>query len=554
MMLRRNDGDARRAPRREGSERMAGLRSRTRQIALRALFAALASSVVALSASAAEFDLSKATIADINAAFDAGSLTSEKLVSLYLARIEAYDKKGPAINSIINLNPRALEEARALDEERATKGPRGPMHGMVVLAKDVFDTKDMPTTGGWKPMAASQPDRDAFVIEKLREAGAIILGKLNLADWYGRAPNGGSTLIGHTVSPYNPTKYSGGSSSGTGVAMAAWFSTVGLGSDTGGSTVIPSALNNLVGFSTTHGLISRKGMMWSSPTQDNPGLMARSVYDNAVTLDIVAGFDPADLATQRMFGKLPTASYTSFIDKDGLRGARVGVLREMIRPGEDHAEGRALFERELAAIKAAGAVVIDPVLTGLDLPVTQLDASTSSFERAFAVRQYLAGLPSNAPFTTLEQMLATGELSESSVSSAKIPALERHPEFLARRKHQDTLRAALVHLMDRYQLDALVLPYRTVVATTLGNVPMARTPAARRANANNSLHAYTGLPTIIMPGGFFESDGMPFAVQFLGREFSEPTLIKLASGYEAVAPHRRAPKSTPPLKGEIFSY
>lgn len=554
MMLRRNDGDARRAPRREGSERMAGLRSRTRQIALRALFAALASSVVALSASAAEFDLSKATIADINAAFDAGSLTSEKLVSLYLARIEAYDKKGPAINSIINLNPRALEEARALDEERATKGPRGPMHGMVVLAKDVFDTKDMPTTGGWKPLAASQPDRDAFVIEKLREAGAIILGKLNLADWYGRAPNGGSTLIGHTVSPYNPTKYSGGSSSGTGVAMAAWFSTVGLGSDTGGSTVIPSALNNLVGFSTTHGLISRKGMMWSSPTQDNPGLMARSVYDNAVTLDIVAGFDPADLATQRMFGKLPTASYTSFIDKDGLRGARVGVLREMIRPGEDHAEGRALFERELAAIKAAGAVVIDPVLTGLDLPVTQLDASTSSFERAFAVRQYLAGLPSNAPFTTLEQMLATGELSESSVSSAKIPALERHPEFLARRKHQDTLRAALVGLMDRYQLDALVLPYRTVVATTLGNVPMARTPVARRANANNSLHAYTGLPTIIMPGGFFESDGMPFAVQFLGREFSEPTLIKLASGYEAVAPHRRSPKSTPPLKGEIFSY
>src|SRR5512138_17161 len=429
MMLRMNDRESRRASRCVGSERMAALRSRARNFALGTLFGALVSSVVATPAVAAEFDLSKATIADINAAFDAGSLTSEKLVSLYLARIEAYDKKGPAINSIINLNPRALEEARALDEERATKGPRGPMHGMVVLAKDVFDTKDMPTTGGWKPMAASQPDRDAFVIEKLRDAGAIILGKLNLADWYGRAPNGGSTLIGHTVSPYNPTKYSGGSSSGTGVAMAAWFSTIGLGSDTGVSTVIPTSLNKLVGFSTTHGLISRKGMMWSSPTQDNPGLMARSVYDNAATLDVVAGFDPTDLATQRTFGKLPNASNTSFIDPDGLRGARIGVLREMIRPGEDHAEGRALFERELAAIKAAGAVVVDPVLTGLDLPVTQLDASTSSFERAFAVRQYLAGLPSNAPFTTLEQMLATGELSESSVNSAKIPALERHPEF-----------------------------------------------------------------------------------------------------------------------------
>ena len=541
MLLRLIDREAPRVSRRAGQMSIA-------------LFASLAAWAASAPATAKEFDLSKATIADINAAFAAGSLTSEKLVSLYLARIEAYDKQGPAINSIINLNPRAIEEARALDAERAKKGPRGPMHGMVVLAKDVFDTKDMPTTGGWKPMATSQPDRDAFVIEKLRDAGAIILGKLNLADWYGRAPNGGSTLIGHTVSPYNPTKYSGGSSSGTGVAMAAWFSTVGLGSDTGGSTVIPSALNNLVGFSTTHGLISRKGMMWSSPTQDNPGLMARSVYDNAATLDVVAGFDPADLATQRTFGKLPQASYTSFIDRDGLRGARVGVLREMIRAGEDHAEGRALFERELAGIAKAGAVVVDPVLTGLDLPVTQLDASTSSFERAFAVRQYLAGLPSNAPFTTLEQMLATGELSDSSVNSAKIPALERHPEFLARRKHQDALRSALVGLMDRYQLDALVLPYRTVVATTLGNVPMARSSSARRANANNSLHAYTGLPTIIMPGGFFESDGMPFAVQFLGREFSEPTLIKLASGYEAVAPHRRAPKSTPPLKGEVFSY
>ena len=541
MLLRLIDREAPRVSRRAGQMSIA-------------LFASLAAWAASAPATAKEFDLSKATIADINAAFAAGSLTSEKLVSLYLARIEAYDKQGPAINSIINLNPRAIEQARALDAERAKKGPRGPMHGMVVLAKDVFDTRDMPTTGGWKPMATSQPDRDAFVIEKLRDAGAIILGKLNLADWYGRAPNGGSTLIGHTVSPYNPTKYSGGSSSGTGVAMAAWFSTVGLGSDTGGSTVIPSALNNLVGFSTTHGLISRKGMMWSSPTQDNPGLMARSVYDNAAMLDVVAGFDPADLATQRTFGKLPQASYTSFIDRDGLRGARVGVLREMIRAGEDHAEGRALFERELAGIAKAGAVVVDPVLTGLDLPVTQLDASTSSFERAFAVRQYLAGLPSNAPFTTLEQMLATGELSDSSVNSAKIPALERHPEFLARRKHQDALRSALVGLMDRYQLDALVLPYRTVVATTLGNVPMARSSSARRANANNSLHAYTGLPTIIMPGGFFESDGMPFAVQFLGREFSEPTLIKLASGYEAVAPHRRAPKSTPPLKGEVFSY
>jgi amidase len=515
---------------------------------------AAASIFACTSAQAAEFDLSTATVADINAAFDAGVLNSEKLVKLYLARIEAYDKKGPKLNSVINLNPRALEEARKLDAERRKKGPRSPLHGMVVLAKDVFDTYDMPTTGGFKPMATSQPDRDAFVIERLREAGAIILAKLNLADWYGVAPSGGSTLIGHCISPYNPKKYSGGSSSGTGVAMAAWFGTIGLGSDTGGSTVIPSTLNNLVGFSTTHGLISRRGMMWSSPTQDNPGIMVRSVYDGAVTLDVIAGFDVADLATQRSLGKLPDRSYTSFINPDGLRGARIGVLREMVRPGDDHAEGRALFERELAAIKKAGAIVVDPVLTGLNLPETQLDASTSAYERAFAVSHYLSGLPKSAPITTLEQMLATGQVSQATITSAKIKRLELDPDFLARRRHQDVIRAALVKVMDEHQLDALVLPYRTTVAADIDAVPTARTPRSRRSNANNSLHAYTGLPTLIVPGGFFESDGMPFGMQFLGREFSEPTLSKLASGYEAVTRHRRAPTSTPPLKGEKFTY
>jgi Asp-tRNA(Asn)/Glu-tRNA(Gln) amidotransferase A subunit family amidase len=503
---------------------------------------------------AAEFDLSTATIADINAAFDAGKLSSEKLVSLYLARIEAYDKQGPALNSVINLNPRALAEARALDAERKRNGPRSPLHGMVVLAKDVFDTKDMPTTGGFKPMATSQPDRDAFVIERLRDAGAIVLAKLNLADWYGVAPGGGSTLIGHCISPYNAKKYSGGSSTGTGVSMAAWFGTIGLGSDTGGSTVIPSTLNNLVGFSMTHGLVSRRGMMWSSPTQDNPGIMGRSVYDDAATLDVVAGFDPADLATQRSLGRLPTQPYTSFVNPQGLRGARIGVLREMVRSGPDHAQGRALFERELAAIRKAGAIVVDPVLTGLDLPVTQLDASTSSYERAFAVRQYLAGLPKTAPITTLEQMLATGQVSASTVSSAKIQFLERDPDFLARRRHQDMIRAALVGVMDRYELDALVLPYRTTVAADIDAVPTSRTSESRRSNTNNSLHAYTGLPTIIVPGGFFDSDGMPFGMQFLGREFSEPALIKVASGYEAATHHRRAPASTPSLPGEKFSY
>ncbi len=304
----------------------------------------LATSLVAgvlPSAQAAEFDLSTASIADIQAAMDKGSLTSEKLVQLYLARIKAYDQQGPKLNTVITLNKNALAEARVLDAERKTKGKRSPLHGIVVLAKDVFDTKDMPTSGGFKPMATSQPARDSFVIDRLRKSGAIILGKLNQSDWYGVASQGASTLQGQVLSPYNLQKSPGSSSSGTGSAMAAWFATVGLGSDTTGSIVIPSTLANLVGISATHGLVSRTGMMWSSPSQENGGPMTRSVYDAAAVLDVIAGYDAADLATQAGIGKIPEKSYTSFVSPDGLKApvsaccakwcARVRLIKK-VRP------------------------------------------------------------------------------------------------------------------------------------------------------------------------------------------------------------------------------
>jgi amidase len=207
----------------------------------------------------AQLDLSTATIADLQAAMEKGALSSEKLVELYLARIDAYDQKGPKLNTVITLKAReaALAEARALDAERKSGKVRGPLHGIVVLAKDVFDTKDMPTSGGFAPMATSQPIYDSFVIGRLRAAGAIILAKLNQSDWYGVGKDGGGTLKARVISPYNASKYGGGSSSGTGAAIAAWFGTVGLGSDTTGSITNPSTLNALVGFSTTHGLVPR---------------------------------------------------------------------------------------------------------------------------------------------------------------------------------------------------------------------------------------------------------------------------------------------------------
>ncbi|MCR6650427.1 MAG: amidase family protein [Cellvibrionaceae bacterium] len=505
-----------------------------------------------LLAGAAEFNLATATVADIQAAMDKGALTAEKLVQLYLARIEAYDQKGPALNTVITLNQNALAEARALDAERKTTGPRSPLHGVVVLAKDVFDTKDMPTSGGFKLMATSQPDKDSFVIQRLREAGAIILAKLNQSDWYGVAPSGGSTLGGQVISPYNAKKTTGGSSSGTGSAVAAWLGTVGLGSDTTGSIVIPAALGNQVGISATHGLISRTGMMWSSPSQESGGPMTRSVYDAAAVLDAIAGYDAADLATQAGLGKIPSRPYTSFVDKEGLKGARIGVLREMIRKGKVHNEGTALFEKSLAEFRAAGAQIIDPVMTGLDLTEGQTLAGAPTYERADAINAYLARLPADAPIRSVAEMIAKGGdlVKPAIVEAAQIGRLDQHAPLMAAMKHQQVMRDAIVGLMDKYQLDAVILPYRTAITDKVGY----RAPPDAPNETRNAIASYTGLPTIVVPGGFFPSDKMPFAVQFLGRPFAEPMLIKLASGYEAVSRHRTPPASTPALAGEAFSY
>ncbi|HEU5136582.1 MAG TPA: amidase family protein [Steroidobacteraceae bacterium] len=503
---------------------------------------------------AANFDLSTATIADIQAAMDKGKLSSEKLVQLYLARINTYDSAGPKLNTVITLNKKAIAEARALDAERKQKGPRSPLHGVVVLAKDVYDTRDMPTTGGFKPMATSQPVRDSFVIDRLRKSGAIVLAKLNQSDWYGVAAPGGSTLKGPVLSPYNLQKSPGGSSSGTGAAIATWMGTVGLGSDTGGSIVIPSTLNNLVGFSTTHGLVSRTGMMWSSPRQENGGPMCRSVYDCAAVLDVIAGYDPADLATEAGLGRIPDRPYTSFVSKDGLRGARIGVLREMVRKGPIHEEGVALFEQALVEFRKAGAVIVDPAITGIDLVNAQNDAGASAHEVAFAINKYLAALPPNAPIRTVDEMIAKGGdlVKPNIVAASKIASLDNYPPLLAAYKQQDMIRAALVGLMERYQLDGLILPYRTALSDEARTTPNPPGGASNRNETRNNMSSYTGLPTIVVPGGFFPADGMPFAVQFLGRPFTEPTLIRLASGFEAVTQHRRAPKLTPALAGELF--
>lgn len=282
--------------------------------------------------------------------------------------------------------------------------------------------------------------------------------------------------------------------------------------------------------------------------------MTRSVYDAAAVLDVIAGYDPADLATEASVGLLPDRPYTSFVRKDGLVGARVGVLQQMVRPGDLHAEGRALFVQAVADIRQAGAVVVEPVTVDFDLIQAQTDAAAAGFERAYAINKYLAGLPETAPIRSVAEMIAKGGklVKPSIIEAAELVNLERHAPLIAAYKQQDVLRSALVALMDRYELDALILPFRTAPIQEIGLG--SGSGGGMTAETRNSLSSYTGLPTIIVPGGFFPSDHMPFGLQFLGRKFSEPTLLKLASGYEAATGHRRAPTSTPALAGEAIKF
>lgn len=503
---------------------------------------------------AAPVELTTATIADLQAAMDKGTLTSEKLTSLYLARIEAYDQKGPAINSVLFLNPKALDEARALDAERKAKGPRSPLHGMPIVVKDVFDTYDMPTTGGYLPLKGVKPTKDAFVVKKLREAGAIILAKLNQSDWYAQPANvAASTMAGNTKNPYDLTRIPGWSSAGTGAAVAAVFATAGLGSETGFSIRTPTSDSNLYGLSTTSGLISRDGQMWSYITGERGGPMARSVYDLCAVLDVIAGFDSFDLWTAQSLGQMPDKPYVSFIDPKGLRGARVGVLKEAwdFKQPNQEPEIIEMAKKAIAVFAQNGAKVVDPVALGIDLPqFLEANSFPSRYERIAAINHYLARQGPGYPFKDASALLlnhpgvpgrpADKEQIEKAVD------LNHDPEYRASLAGKAALRKALIDLMDKYQLDALIYPHKLSKPLKLGP----REDPERKYTANQT-SPLTGLPAFIVPMGF-TSDGNPVGLEILGRPWSEPTLIKLASGFEAVTKNRKTPPSTPPLAGETI--
>ncbi len=504
-------------------------------------------------AQAAKLDLSTATIPELQAAMQKGSLTSEKLMQRYLARIHAYDQQGPKLNAVILLSKDPLAEARAMDAERKAKGPRGPLHGIPILVKDVYDVAGLPTAGGFKPMATSFPTRDAFVIAKLRAAGAIVFGKLNQSDWFGIAPRAGSTLAGQVHNPYDLTRIPGSSSSGTGAAVASWFCAAGLGSDTAGSVQTPSSDSNLYGMVATRGAISRAGQISSSVTQERAGPIARSMTDLAVMLTAMVGFDAEDLVTRDSLGRLPAQPYTTFLNKDALNGARIGVLRSLFRGGPEFAEGYRLADESLARLKQAGALLVDPVGVDFDLVKALNDSGVSTYERKPTHNWYLSRLPPAAPIRSVEEMIAkAGDLVVPSIKeSAALPPLDHYAPYLARLRQQAMIRDALIALMDRLQIDALVYPYKTSPPAKIVGAEVTRAPEETAAGSAN-ISANTGLPALVAPMGLTQA-GLPIGLELLGRPFSEPTLIGFGYAYEQVSAARLPPPTVPALPGETLT-
>src|SRR5262245_28682353 len=502
-------------------------------------------------------DLDAATIADLNAAFNAGTLTAETLVQLCLARIQAYDRQGPSLHAIITLNPKALETARALDAERKAKGPRSPLHGIPVVLKDNYNTVDLPTTAGSVLLEGSIPPADAFLVKKLRDAGAIVLAKVNLSEFASGGAH--SSLGGQSLNPHDLTRTPSGSSSGTGVAIAAGYAPLGMGTDTGGSIRGPSTANGIVGLKPTHGLLSRSGIVPLALTFDTGGPMARSVHDVAVSLGLMTGVDPADAATNKSVGTSET-DYTKYLKADALRGARIGVARDFLGADSDVDW---VVDSALASMRKAGATVVD-----VRYPKWLLDAKEEFYnairrpEFHVQIADYLKTLGPGYP-KTLDEMIERAEKFNGVRRDGAGPNPSRWTLF-RREVESGTLddyrytsvrdhvlpavRAAVEGMLAAQQLDAIVYPTSSrrpalIAETGAGG---GGTPSA------TNIANLTGFPDLIVPAGF-TGDNLPVGLSFFGPAFSEPKLLALGYSFEQATHARRLPVHTPPRPGETIS-
>lgn len=483
------------------------------------------------------FDVMEKTIPELQEAMQKGVVTARDLVEIYLARIEAYDQHGPRLNAIISLNPHALDQAVALDRERATSGSRGPLHGIPLVIKDNFDMAGMPTTAGTLAFASLYPKDDAFQVKRLKDRGAIVIAKTNLQELASGITTI-SSMGGQTRNPYDPARNPGGSSGGTGAAIAANFAAAGLGSDTCGSIRIPASHNSLVGLRGSFGLSSRDGVVPLSHTQDVAGPIARSVMDVAVILDATVGVDPADETTKLGDGRTPR-SYRDSLRPDALKGARIGVLTTLFGDAPEDSEAGTVVRRALEEMKKQGAETIDVAVPGLDELLRASSVIDAEFK--FDLADYLATVP-EAPVRSLSGILDRGLFHvavEQSMRRRNAVADRDSDQYRRARVKREAIRHAVTAAIEEHRLDVLAYP------------TMRRKPALigeSQAGSTCQLSASSGLPALSIPAGF-TPDGMPIGLELMGKPFDEPRLLALGYGFEQSARTRRAPWSTPALVG-----
>lgn len=489
--------------------------------------------------------LEEATIAQLHAAFRAGTLTCRQLVQGYLDRIAAYDQQGPAINAVVTANPAALATADSLDAVWRRGGATGALHCIPVAVKDNMETRGLQTTAGSLALRGWVPGRDATQVARVRAAGAIVLMKVNLAEWaFTPYETVSSILPGYTKNPYATDRVTAGSSGGTAAAVSANFAAVGLGTDTGNSIRGPSAHTALVGIRSTMGLTSRAGVVPLNNGADIAGPMARTMADAVALFDVVAGADPDDTVTA---GARREADYKAFVVPGGLRGARIGVLRQAYERATTDSEVVAVFTRAVAALQAQGATIVDPA--GLDslAALTRVPGGGACNPFKWDLERYLAARGEGAPVKTVRDVLRSGNYHPSvqlRLQAADTVALppEEAPGCVAREAMRARFRTAVLRMMDSLRLDALVYPTWSNPPRKIGDL---NTPHGD----NSQLFApTTGFPAVTVPMGYTRGDALPAGMTFFGRPWSEGTLFRLAYGYEQATRHRRAPASTPPLR------
>lgn len=478
------------------------------------------------------FNIADADILELQGAMESGELSSAELVRQYLERIAAYDRAGPALNSLVRVNPAALQAAEALDQERRRSGPRGPLHGIPVIIKDNYNTTDLPTTGSSVALAGFIPTANATQVQRLLDAGAIVLAKANLHEFaYGITSIG--SLAGQTRNPYDPRRAPGGSSGGTAAAVAASLGAVGMGSDTCGSIRIPAAFNNLVGLRPTKGLSSIYGVMPLSHTQDVAGPLARSVTDLAIVLDAVSGFDANDPATAIMADR-PAPDFLGRLDSEALAGLRVGRLTDYFERANGTVAG--VIDTLLETLKAAGVEVVEVEIPELNTLISRSGLIGHEFRPDLDA--YLATFGS-VDIASLSEIVdqglyheaITGPLTRSRASEFNEQA---YLEALAVRT---TLRSAVEEMLAAHNLDAIVYPPIGELQVFLGEA---------QSGSNCSISANSGLPAISLPAGFTAS-GLPVGVELLGAYLSDTRLVSIAHQVEKLVDLRREPLATPPL-------